>query len=108
MALRHRQEFQQVRLMLRLIVLVLSGLMMYMSLTHIHITSQTFTISSPLGGFMSWFIQSFITCVNRTVETMLNRPTSHSRNTRHTFLEPKVYILMSTEEYYVMQHAQPI
>jgi hypothetical protein len=89
---RHRQEFCQVRSMLWLIVLapLLSGLMMFLSLAHIHITSQTFTVNSPLGGFMSELIRSFITCVTMTGETLLNGPTSHGRNTRHTFFEPKV------------------
>jgi hypothetical protein len=78
--------------MLRLIVLapLLSGLMMSLSLTHIHITSQTFTVSSLPCGFMSRLIWSFITCVTRTSETLLNGSTSHGRNTRHTFLEPKI------------------
>jgi hypothetical protein len=89
---RHRQEFRQVRPMFQLIVLapLLCGLVMSMSLAHIHITSQTFTVSSLPGGFMSGLIQSFITCVTKTSKTLLNGPTSHGRNTRHTFFEPKV------------------
>jgi hypothetical protein len=89
---RHRQEFWQVRLMLRLIVMapLLSGLMMSLSLTYIHITSQTFTVSSLPGGFMSVLIRSFIICVIRTGEVLLNGQTSHDRNTSHTFLELKV------------------
>jgi hypothetical protein len=92
---RHHQEFRQVRLMPRLIVLVplLNGLMMSLSLTHIHITYQAFTVSSLPSGFTSRLIQSFITYVIRTDETLLNGQTSHDRNTRHTFLEPNVLCL---------------
>jgi hypothetical protein len=55
---RHRQEFWQVRLMLQLIFLapLLSGLMMSLYLAHIHITSQTFTVSNLPSGFMSGLI----------------------------------------------------
>jgi hypothetical protein len=69
MAPRHRQEFHQVRPMPRLIVLThpLNGLMMSLYLAHIHITSQTFTLSNLPGGFMSGLIQSFITCVTRNI-----------------------------------------
>jgi hypothetical protein len=78
--------------MLRLIVLVhlLSGLMMSPYLAHIHITSQTFTVSNLPGGFMSGLIRSCIICVTKTGETLLNGPTSHSKNIRHIFFKPKV------------------
>jgi hypothetical protein len=62
---------------------------MYLSLAHIHITSYTFTVSSLSSGFMSRLIQSFITYVTRIGEALLNGPTSHDRNTRHTSFEPK-------------------
>jgi hypothetical protein len=39
---------------------------------------------------MSGLIRSFITRVTRTGKTLLNGQTSHGRNTRHTFFEPKV------------------
>jgi hypothetical protein len=95
MAPRHRQEFRQVRPMLRLIVLapLLSGWMMSLYLAHIHIVSRTFTVSNLPGGFMTGLIWSFITCVTRTSDALLNGPTSHGRNTRHTFFEPKVLCL---------------
>jgi hypothetical protein len=57
---------------------------------HIHITSQTFTVSNLPGGFTSGSIRSCITCVIRTDKALLNRPTSHDRNIRHIFFEPKV------------------
>jgi hypothetical protein len=59
-------------------------------LAHIHITSQTFTISNLPGGFTSGLIRSRITCVTRTDKALLNEPTSHARNIRHIFFEPKV------------------
>jgi hypothetical protein len=90
----HRQEFPHVRRMLRLIVLApLSGLMMSLSLAHINITSQTFRASRLPGEFMSRLSPNFITCVIRTVKALLNGPTSHGRNTRPTFFEPKVLCL---------------
>jgi hypothetical protein len=78
--------------MLQWIVLphLLSGLMISPYLAHIHITSQTFTVSNLPGGFMSGLIRSCITCVIRTGKALLNGPTSHSRNIRHIFFEPKV------------------
>jgi hypothetical protein len=63
---------------------------MSLSLTHIHITSQIFTVSSLPDGFKSGLIQSFITCVTRTDEALLNGPTSYDKNTSHTFFEPKL------------------
>jgi hypothetical protein len=89
--------------MLWLVVLslLLSGLMMSSYLAHIHITSQIFTVSNRLVGFMSRLIQSCITCVTRTVETLLNRPTSHGRNTRHIFFKPNV--LCSCPQRSIMQ-----
>jgi hypothetical protein len=54
-------------------------------LAHIHITSQTFTVSNLPSGL----IQSYKTCVTRTGEALLNGPTSHSRNIRHIFFKPK-------------------
>jgi hypothetical protein len=88
----HRQEFCQGRAMLWLIVLapLLSELMMSISLAHIHITSRILIVNSLPSGFMSGLIQSFITSIIRTDEALLNRPTSHGRNTRHTFFKPKV------------------
>jgi hypothetical protein len=78
--------------MLQWIVLAhpLSGLMISPYLAHIHITSQTFTVSNLPGGFTSGLIRSFITCVIRTNKALLNGPTSHGRNIRHIFFEPKV------------------
>jgi hypothetical protein len=78
--------------MLWLIVLahLLSGLMMSPYLAHIHITSQTFIVINLPGGFMSRLIQSCITCVIRTGETLLNGPTSYDRNIRNIFFKPKV------------------
>jgi hypothetical protein len=78
--------------MLRLIVLghLLSGLMMSLYLAHIHIKSQTFTFSNLPGGFMSGLIQSCIICVTTTGDALLNGPTSHGKNIRHNFFEPKV------------------
>jgi hypothetical protein len=66
---------------------------MSLYLTHIHITSQIFTVSNLPDYFMSGLIRSFITCVTRTDEALLNEPTSHDRNTRHTFFESKVLCL---------------
>jgi hypothetical protein len=88
----HRQEFPHVRQMLRLIVLspLLMGLMMSLSLAHMHITSQTFRVSRLPDGFMSGLIRSFITCVIRIGETLQNGHASHGRNIRLTFFEPKV------------------
>jgi hypothetical protein len=78
--------------MLQWIVLahLLSGQMISPYLAHIHITSQTFTVSNLPGGFTSGLIQSCITCVIRTDKALLNGPTSHGRNIRHIFFEPKV------------------
>jgi hypothetical protein len=59
-------------------------------LAHIHITSQTFTVSTLPDGFTSGLIQSCITCVTRTDKALLNGPTSHGKNIRHIFFEPKV------------------
>jgi membrane-bound acyltransferase YfiQ involved in biofilm formation len=80
---RHYKEFQQVRPMLWLIVLthILSGLMMSLSLAHIHITFHTFTVSILSSGFMNELIHNFITCVTRTGETLMNGSISHGRNT---------------------------
>jgi hypothetical protein len=88
----HRQEFPHVWPMLPLIVLspLLSGLMMSLSLAHIHITSQTFRVSCVPGGFMSGLSWSFITCVIRTDKALLNGPILHGKNTRPTFFESKV------------------
>jgi hypothetical protein len=89
---RHRQEFPHIRRMLRLIVLapLLSGLMMSLSLAHINITSQIFRVSRLPGGFMSGLSPNVITRVTRTDKALLNRLTSHGRNTRPTFFELKV------------------
>jgi hypothetical protein len=78
--------------MLRWIVLahLLSRLMISPYLAHIHITSQTFTVSSLPSGFTSGLIRSCITCVIRTDKALLNGQTSHGRNIRHIFFEPKV------------------
>jgi hypothetical protein len=89
---RHHQEFPHIRRMLRLIVLapLLTRLMMSLSLAHINMTSQTFRVSRLPDGFMSGLSPIFITCVTRTGKALLNGPTSHGRNTRPTFFEPKV------------------
>jgi hypothetical protein len=81
--------------MLRWIVLahLLSGLMIFPYLAHIHITSQTFTVSNLPGGFMSGLIRSCIICVISTNKAVLNGPTSHGRNLRHIFFKPKVLCL---------------
>ena len=78
--------------MLRWIVLthLLSRLMISPYLTHIHITSKTFTVSNLLSEFMSGLIRSGITCITRTDEAMLNEPISHGRNIRYIFFERKV------------------
>jgi hypothetical protein len=78
--------------MLRWIVLahLLSGLMISPYLTHIHITSQTFTVNNLPDGFTSGLIRSCITCVTRTGKILLNGSTSRSRNIRHIFFAPKV------------------
>jgi hypothetical protein len=91
-AVRHHQESPHILRMLLLIVLapLLTGLMMSLSLAHINITSQTFRVSRLPGGFMSGLSPNFITCVTRTGKALLNGPTLHGRNTRHTFFEPKV------------------
>jgi hypothetical protein len=100
----HHQEFPHVRQMLRLIVLapLLMGLMMSLSLAHIHITSQTFRVSRLPGGFMSGLIQCFITCVIRTGEALQNGHASHNRNIRPTFFETKV--LCSYRRISIMQY----
>jgi hypothetical protein len=89
--------------MLQWIVLahLLSGLMISPYLAHIHITSQTFTVSNLLGGFTNMLIRSCITCVIRTGKALLNEPTSHDRNIRHIFFEPKV--LCSCQRRGIMQ-----
>jgi hypothetical protein len=91
-AVRHRQEFPHIRRMLQLIVMapLLTGLMMSLSLAHINITSQTFRVNRLPGGFMNGLSLNFITYVIRTGKALLNRPTSHGRNTRLTFFELKV------------------
>jgi hypothetical protein len=78
--------------MLRWIILdhLLNGLMISPYLAHIHITSQAFQVSNLPGGFMSGLIQRCITCVTRTGKALLNGPSSHGRNIRHIFFEPKV------------------
>jgi hypothetical protein len=93
-----------VRLMLRLIILtpLLSGLMMSPYLTHIHITSQTFTVSNLSDRFMSGLIRSFITCVTRIAEALMNGPTSHGREHNAHILWIQDIMLISTEEYYAM------
>jgi hypothetical protein len=75
------------------LTLLFSGLMISPYLAHIHITSQTFTVSNLPGGFTSGLIRSCITCVIRTGKTLLNGPTSHGMNIRHIFFEPKVLCL---------------
>jgi hypothetical protein len=89
--------------MLRWIVLthLLSRLIISPYLTYIHITSQTFIVNNPPGGFTSGLIQSCITCVTRTKKTLLNGPTSYDRNIRHIFFEPKV--LCSCQRRSIMQ-----
>jgi hypothetical protein len=91
-AARHHQEFPHIRRMLWLIVRspLLTGLMMYLSLAHINITSQTFKVSRLPGGFMSELSPNFITYVTRTGKALLNRPTLHDKNTRPTFFESNV------------------
>jgi hypothetical protein len=71
-------------------------------LTHIHIASQTFTVSNLSGGFMSGLIRSCITCVTSTGKALLNGPTSHGRNIRHIFFESKV--LCSCRQRSIMQY----
>jgi hypothetical protein len=90
--------------MLRWIVLahLLSGLMISSYLAHIHITSQTFIVSNLPGGFTSGLIRICITCVTRTDKTLLNGSTSHGRNIRHIFFEPKV--LCSCRRRSIMQY----
>jgi hypothetical protein len=46
--------------------------------------------SQQPDGFMSGLIRSCITCVTGTDKTLLNGPTSHGRNIRYIFFEPKV------------------
>jgi hypothetical protein len=58
--------------------------------SHINITFQTFRVSRLAGRFMSRLSLNFITCVTRTSKALLNGPTSHGRNTRPTFFDPKV------------------
>jgi hypothetical protein len=91
--------------MLRSIVLThfLSGLMMFPYLAHIHITSQTFTVSNLPGGFMSGLIRIRITCVIRTSDELLNGPTLHERNIRHIFFKPNV--LCSCPQRSIMQYS---
>jgi hypothetical protein len=89
--------------MLRLIVLyhLLSGLMISPYMSHIHITSQIFTVSNLPGGFRSEMIQSCIACVTKTDKALLNESNSHDRNIRHIFFEPK--ILRSCRQMSIMQ-----
>jgi hypothetical protein len=89
--------------MLRWIVLahLLSGPMISPYLAHRHITSQTFTVSNLPSGFTSGLIQRCITCVTKTGKALLNGPTSHGRNIRHIFFEPKV--LCSCRQRSIMQ-----
>jgi hypothetical protein len=54
---------------------------------------------------MSGLIQSFITCVIRTDNALLNGSTSYGTNKAH-LLGTQVIMLMFTDEHYVMQHAQ--
>jgi hypothetical protein len=91
--------------MLRWIVLapLLSGLMIFSYLAHIHITSQTFTVSNLPGGFTSGLIRSCITCVTKTDKSLLNGPTSLGRNIRHIFFEPNV--LYSCRRGSIMQYS---
>jgi hypothetical protein len=91
--------------MLRWIVLahLLSGLVIFSYLAHIHITSQTFTVSNLPGGFTSGLIRSCITCVSRTGKPLLNGSTSHGRNIRHIFFEPNV--LYSCRRGSIMQYS---
>jgi hypothetical protein len=91
--------------MLRWIVLahLLSGLMIFSYLTHIHITSHTFAVGNLPGEFTSELIWSCITCVNRTDKVLLNGPTSHVRNIRHIFFEPKV--LCSCRQRSIIQYS---
>jgi hypothetical protein len=91
-AVRYRQEFPHIWRILWLIVLapLLTGLMMYLSLALINITSQTFRVSRLPGGFMSGLSPNFITYVTRTGKSLLNGSTSHGMNTRSTFFKPKV------------------
>jgi hypothetical protein len=70
-------------------------------MTHIHITSQTFTVSNLHGGFTSGLIRICITCVTRTDKALLNGPTSYGRNIRHIFFEPN--ILCSYRRMSIMQ-----
>jgi hypothetical protein len=91
-AVRYHQEFPNIRRMIWLIVMpsLLTGLMMSLSLSHINITSQTFRVSRLPGEFMSGLSPNFIICVTKTGNALLNGLTSHGRNTRSTFFEPKV------------------
>jgi hypothetical protein len=74
----------------RVMAPLLSGLMMFLSLAHINITSQTFRVSRLPGEFMSGLSPNFITCVTRTDKALLNELTSYGKNTRPTLFEPKV------------------
>jgi hypothetical protein len=80
---------------------LLSGLMISPYLAHIHITSQIFTVNNLPDEFMSGLIRSCITCVTRTYKALLNGSTSHGRNIKHIFFEPKV--LCSCRQMSVMQ-----
>jgi hypothetical protein len=80
---------------------LLSGLMISPYLAHIHISSYIFIVSNLPGGFMSGLIRSCITCVTRAGKALLNGPTSHGRNIRHIFFEPKV--LFSCRRRSIMQ-----
>jgi hypothetical protein len=52
---------------------------------------------------MSGLIRSYITCVIRTDKALLNGSTSHDRNIRHIFFEPKV--LCSCSRRSIMQYS---
>jgi hypothetical protein len=51
---------------------------------------ETFIISNLPNEFMSGLIRSCITCITKTDKALLNEKTSHGRNLRHIFFEPKV------------------
>jgi hypothetical protein len=56
----------------------------------------------PTWWVYEWLIRSCITCVIRTGKALLNGPTSHGRNIRHIFFEPKV--LCSCRRRSIMQY----
>jgi hypothetical protein len=57
-------------------------------LSHIHITSQTFTVSNIPGGFINGLIRSCITSI--TSKTLLNGSTLHGTDIRHIFFKPNM------------------